>query len=217
MQAYAQTQNQSAGASGGVRVIVLRFIEERIKDKVVAEGLELAGIDNPWVQTLAGFATGFVPSAIKAPKLGAVKGLDQLEREAQTVTRGGSMFKPNASVGEAISVPKMKAGAPAAPETAAPKPAAASVGPRTEMIGDNLFVLEKASAAEIAAHTAQGRQGDAEGARSARSREGLRHRFGRSRDRPCGEQRCVAGDGRSGRGERGARCCRRSPRDTPSA
>lgn len=143
----------TAGASGGLRVVVLRFIEERIKDKIISEGLELAGIDNPWVQTLAGFAGGFIPSRIKAPKVGAVKALDELERAEKSALRGAP-FEPPKAVKGPVSAPKVKPGAQAAPDIAAPKPVV-SLGPRTEMVGDNLFVLEKASASHVAAQAAK--------------------------------------------------------------
>jgi hypothetical protein len=79
----------TAGASGGVRVVLMRFLEMRLKDKIVSEGLNLAGVDNPWVQTLAGIAVGMTPSAIRAPKPGALKGLEEgLEHDSQALTQG---------------------------------------------------------------------------------------------------------------------------------
>ena len=143
----------TAGASGGLRVIVLRFIEERIKDKLVSETLDLVGVDNPWVTALFGMAAGFVPSAIHAPKVGAVKGLEQIEHEAQTVTRGGSRFKPKAGVGD--PVPKVRSGAPPVADVPPPKIAPLSVGPGTEVVTDNVFAIGKASAAETAAYVAR--------------------------------------------------------------
>lgn len=60
----------TAGASGGLRFIVLRFAEERLKEQALTLGFKLAGIDNPWVQTFAGLGVGLVPSAFKAPRAG---------------------------------------------------------------------------------------------------------------------------------------------------
>jgi hypothetical protein len=142
----------TAGATGGLRVVVLRFIEERIKDKIISEGLQIAGIDNPWVQTLAGFAGGFIPSRIKAPKVGAVKAIDELERAEKNALRGAP-FQPPKAKGP-VPVPTVKPGVQAAPDVT-PKPDVVKLGPRTEMVGDSLFVLEKGAASSLAGQTAK--------------------------------------------------------------
>ena len=98
----------------------MRFIEQRIKDAIINEGLDLAGVDNPWVRTLAHLGGGLVPSAVRAPKVGAVKGLEELERDAQNLTRGGSRFKPKPQAEEGVSAAKPKVGAPAASAPATP-------------------------------------------------------------------------------------------------
>lgn len=123
----------TAGASGGVRVVVMRFVEERLKDAIINEGLDLAGVDNPWVRTLAGFAGGLVPSAVKAPKVGAVKGLEELEHDTQNVMRGGSRYKPKPQAEERESAPKPKAAAPegSAPATPTVTPHAPELPPES--------------------------------------------------------------------------------------
>jgi hypothetical protein len=141
----------TAGASGSVRVIVLRFIEERIKDKIVTEGLQLAGVDNPWVHTIFGMAAGLVPSAIKAPKVGHVKGVDELEHAAGNALRGGPTFKPKVEPKAPRPAPKSKAPSPTPPEVVAPS-GVTKLGPRTELVGDSLYVIEKAPASEVAKH-----------------------------------------------------------------
>lgn len=143
----------TAGASGGVRIIIMRFIEERIKDKLIAEGLDLAGIDNPWIQTLAGFAAGMAPSAIKAPK--GLKNLEQLEREAQTVTRGRSKAKAEPHVTEGVDAPKPKLEAPAAPALSPQTPTIPSAPGAPPNIGNNVFIVPKAPAAEAAGRAAR--------------------------------------------------------------
>lgn len=137
----------TAGATGGVRVVILRFIEERIKDKIVSEGLDLAGIDNPWVRTLAGMAAGFVPSAIKTPKIGAVKGLEELDTEAQTVTRGASKIRPAA----AADVPTANVAAPkqAMPSVAPP------VRPGVSVVNDHVFEIPNAPRGDAAKYAAR--------------------------------------------------------------
>jgi len=58
----------TAGASGGLRFIILRFAEERLKEQALDLGFKIAGIDNPWAQTLLGMGANLVPSAISRPK-----------------------------------------------------------------------------------------------------------------------------------------------------
>lgn len=96
----------TAGASGGLRVVLFRFIEMRLKDMVAQKVLDVAGIENPYVRTIVGIAAGMTPSAIRVPKF---KGLEELEHEAQNVLVAGGKFKakPDPSVG--AGAPKAKA------------------------------------------------------------------------------------------------------------
>lgn len=54
----------TAGATGGLRRVVWEIAKERIKDKMLEKGMTALGIDNPWLQTAAGFGANFV----KLPK-----------------------------------------------------------------------------------------------------------------------------------------------------
>ena len=115
----------TAGATGGIRVVIMRFVEERIKDKIILEGLNLAGVKNPWIHALAGMAGGLAPSAIKAPKVGAVKGLDD------------------------IDAPRPKVGTPSAGAVVSKAPAGPQVSSAPSappLIADKVFVVSKAPA-----------------------------------------------------------------------
>jgi hypothetical protein len=85
----------SFGATGGVRAVLFKFIELRLKEAIVNEGLDLAGIDNPWIRTVALIGTGMTPSAIKTPAVGALRLPAELEAEAQAATRGTTHGRPS--------------------------------------------------------------------------------------------------------------------------
>ncbi|CAN7261533.1 hypothetical protein LJR225_001249 [Phenylobacterium sp. LjRoot225] len=64
----------TAGISGGFRHILWEFAKERIKDKVLEKGMSALGVDNPWLQTAAGFGVNFVHLLRRRPKIsGAVE------------------------------------------------------------------------------------------------------------------------------------------------
>jgi hypothetical protein len=86
----------TAGASGGLRVVLFRFIEMRLKDMFASRLLEVTGIENPYVKFIVGMAAGMTPSAIHVPKF---KGLEELEHEAQNVLVWGGKFKPKPEPG----------------------------------------------------------------------------------------------------------------------
>lgn len=66
----------TAGISGGFRHILWEFAKERLKEKMVEKGMTALGIDNPWLQSAAGFGVNFVrfpkgkpqtPAPVEAP------------------------------------------------------------------------------------------------------------------------------------------------------
>jgi hypothetical protein len=120
----------TAGATGGIRVVVMRFVEERIKDKIISEGLNLAGVKNPWIHAIVGMAGGLAPSVIKAPKVGAVK------------------------VPDDVDVPKPKVGTPSAGTAASKAPAGPQVSRAPSappLSGDNVLIVSKAPGGASAA------------------------------------------------------------------
>jgi hypothetical protein len=143
----------TAGASGGLRVVLFRFIEMRLKDKLASGLLDVAGVENPYARAIVGIAAGLTPSAIRVPNF---KGLEELEHEAQNVLVAGGKFKPKPEPGVGTGAPKVKAGTTAVPETpiaAVPKTPAASGAPPS--IAGNVIVVPKASPAAAAEQAAR--------------------------------------------------------------